>query len=148
MLGAYWQPNHSLRVPVNLEQTWLFVPYWANIDARWCSHIFYTSKWYFLMMTSCEELLKSENGICCWRCFREVSGERYMQLMTLNRLKFSGINQAYRNALIPLFCLVWSIVHLLGVLQQILVFHCCIGICVLLDFLFLVLVLITGTNTL
>ena len=42
--------------------------------------------------------------------------------------KLLGINQSYRNVLIPLFCLVWSIVCLFGVLQQILIFDCWIGI--------------------
>ena len=38
--------------------------------------------------------------------------------------KVFGISESYGNVLILVFCLLWSIAHLCGVLQQILIFDC------------------------
>ena len=45
-----------------------------------------------------------------------------------NFFKVFGYHSVVKSGLIPLFCLVWRVVHLFGVLQQTLLFSCWVGI--------------------
>ena len=57
-----------------------------------------------------------------------VTSEYRPSQLFLFFLRFLGISQSYQNVLILLFCYVWSIARLFGVLQQTLIFDCWIGI--------------------